>query len=252
MAAALAVTLGAVSTQALAITIVAPTIQSNVVVFDGSPKAGGTIQTGLGTGTNGSDVWGSTLSFGDFNVTAGSTANKNLAGNGFNTGQVTMSSSMGVYQDLSPGNGGLGAFTTGGSGDTDNLDPNLNNFRQDEVLFFNFDSDVILDTVWFNGNHSELTYTEAGRNDTMFNIFASTNGVNYTSMIGGQKVPTSRDFLDVNLSQSFQFFAVAASGWGSAPGGYVEAIGYTAVAEPGTLALFGLGLIGLATVRRRA
>lgn len=244
------------------LTIAASGANASVIIFDGN-KGGtaksGTVETGVGSGTNGGgDSWGQTLSFNDFAVTTG-TSNHNIAASNFNTANVTYTSTTkGVYQDISPEHGGLGAFTLGGAEDTDNLDSNLGSgVARDEILFFNFDMDVILDTVWFNGSHTENTDFIDGNGqagDTKFNIFTSVNGIDYASIFPSntQQSPYPNDWINTSLTSGYQFYAIAATGYEPAGGGYVEAIEYTAVSAPQNIALFGLGLIGLGLSRRKS
>ena len=47
------------------------------------------------------------------------------------------------------------------------------------------------------------------------------------------------------------FLMFAATGYSNSLGGFVDNVSLTAVPEPGTLALFGLGLMGLVLARRQ-
>lgn len=240
-------------------------VGATTITFDTESGATTTVST-TGTSTNG-DKQGATLTFGGFTVTAGqSNATTNLAGSSFSTASTN---AIQAYQDLQPSLGGLGAVGSTSSGSanpaTDNLDPNLlTTANGDEVLFFNFDSSTILNRVNFNGGqngtHNQLvSYSSANANgdsgtytnlDTLFNIFFSTDGTHYTSAFGGQKSPTGHEYLDTSLTSGYSYYAIAASGWNTAPGGYVQSITYS-VPEPGTLALFGLGLLGLVVAGRK-
>ncbi len=248
----------------LALGLSATTAQATVISFDGSSSVGvdnvaATTETATGTAVGG-DVKGDPLTFNDFTVSAGFSTSTNLAGSSFSKSEINGSST--AYQDLAPAVGGLGAFSGQANDafktDTDNLESNLiTSSTGDEVLFFDFTADVLLDQVWFNGNHTEtVAFTDNGgfdAGDTLFNVFFSTDGTNYTSVLtGGQKSPTKQDYLMTGPTGSYRYYAVAASGWNSAPGGYVEAISYASVPEPGTLGLMGLGLVGFVIARRQA
>jgi len=204
----------------------------------------------------GSDTIGTTLNYSGFSVTAGkSTTTVNLAGQTFD--KATQTTPIEAIQDGTPNYGGLGAMDG-----TDNLEPNLlTTSTGDEVLFFNFDAGVILNTVNFNGDHTDkVAFTDNGKpdsGDSLFNIFFSDDGSSFTSVFASdmysyQKPPTDQEYLNTGVLTAHKYYAVAASGWASAPGGYVESITYSSVPEPGTLALFGLGLVGLALVGRKS
>lgn len=240
----------------------AGTANANMIIFDGNNGGvakSGSVATGSGTVTGSGDVKGDPLGFSGFSVSAGFSTSTNLAGASFNrSGEINETSV--VYQDLTPAHGGLGAFSDnaddGFKPDTDNLESNLVTASTgDEVLFFDFDYSVILDQVWFNGGHKEnVAFTDNGgfdAGDTLFNIFFSTDGDTYTSVLGGQQAPIDQEYLMTGLTSAYSMYAIAASGWNAAPGGYVEAIKYSSVPEPGTLALFGLGLAGLSLAGRK-
>ena len=231
-----------------------------MVTFDnngGGTAAGevdktGTEQTATSyAGLRNGEPFGDALGFSGFSVTAGISKNFNLASNAtFNINSKINLNSRRAYQDLSPAHGGLGAVPLNNFSD-DNLNPNVGRgYNLDEILFFDFDIATILETVFFNGPHNPLTDISGNNNDQLFNIFYSSDGILYNSVLsnGRQKRPVGGEYLSTGLKDAFQYYAVTSSGLGQSPGGYVEAIEFTSVPEPRTIGLILLGLVGLTAI----
>lgn len=62
--------------------------------------------------------------------------------------------------------------------------------------------------------------------------------------------PEADGSLSTLISESFEYWAVAVTGWNDADGAYINSIEFT-VPEPATLALLGLGLSGIFASRRK-
>lgn len=236
----------------------ATSVNATTIIFDnnngGTAKAG-TTETATAANSGNPDRWGPSLTFSDFTVSGGRSSGDNLNTGTFSKQDILM---FNVDQDLSPNHGGLGVCSENAtcSGSSDSFQSNVaGNYRNDEVLFFEFGSAVYLDTVWLNGDHLENVNgdTTINANDTrnaLFNIFFSANGSDYTNLFSNQIQPTDLEYITTGLTDSYQHFAIAASGYGT-HSSYVEAISYTQVPEPGTLALFGIALTSLIAVRRK-
>lgn len=255
----------------LSLIAIASSAQAGITVFDGNNggtgnidaalKGSANVETGTGQVNNGNEPAGDPLTFnGDvvsFDVSAGLSQTTNLAFAAFNVSDID--TSYRAYQDLNPQHGGLGAVNANDfSGD--NLRPGNGNVNKDEVLFFDFDSMVTLTKVWFNGAHQELTTVDAnnpnGGTTDYFNIFTSIDGLAYTSIFGGQQKPTNKEYLETNLTDTFRYYAIAASGWGDSNGGYVEAIEIDALSvveasSPSTVIMLGLSLFGMGALSRK-
>lgn len=242
---------------------VSTSLISKVLGFTASLVISASAHASMFTFDNTSDTevkGASAIDFGDFTVTAGYTWSLNLGNTGTFTTTGTIHDAF-VYWDTNPGNGGLGVVSNKNS--SDGLDSNFKgNARTDEILFFEFESQTMLNTVWFNGNHRDLVNSDGDgkiyeRSDALFNIYASNDGVTYTSVFDRarnghyQQAPTDRDYLSTNVSDNYTHYAVAATGWGS-HSSYVEQISYNPITEPVTLALLGLGVLALGAARRRS
>lgn len=202
----------------------------------------------------GSDEINTSFVYGDLTVTGGhSKNNKNLANANFSLNQI-------VFTDIIKDHGSTGGFGVCSespgdcSGATDSFSSNTNGTsKRDEILFFKFEELTNLESVLFNGPHTELVDHDGDdltntNSDALFNIFSSDDGMNYSSVFGGQVQPTGYDYLDV-VAGSSKLWAVAATGWGEHHS-YVAGIKASPVSAPSTLALLGLALMGLASRRK--
>ena len=245
-----------ISTASLALSLLAISFsaEANVIIFDGASTAGkagipGTAETASGTYTGNPDVWGDVLNFSDFDVRGGISVGDNLNEGLFSRGDIRMTA---VDQDKHPVNGGLGVCSEDSecAGDSDSFTSSNPDGNSDEILFFDFDNWVSLETVWFNGDHSEKVDYGNNRYDKQkFNIYYSLDGDSYTNVFANHQLPKRKDYLTLDAG-SYRFWAVAASGLGKHDG-YVEAIRYTTVPEPSIWALMGLGLLGLGFAQRK-
>jgi hypothetical protein len=249
--------------------------QATIVSFDdGDPNyiAGTPGAYGQVFQTSPYEAGGDALKFGDFKV-FGSLSRINLTNTydfEYSNPDEIKNGGVAAYQD-SGANAGLGVYTKDGYiGSDDSFQSNVGSGpAHDEVLIFKFDVDTMLQQIWFNGDHQETVATGSKKSDNaIFNIFFSEDGEYFSSIYeyddpySWARAPEDGEYLNTMDGEYLaseisdwdftgaKYWAVAATGWGD-HASYIEGIQYsTAVPEPATLALFGLGILGLGTRSR--
>jgi hypothetical protein len=225
------------------------------------------------------EAGGDALKFGDFKV-LGSLSQINLTSTPWfdylDSGDIK-NGGVAAYQD-SGANAGLGVYkktadTKNGApvGSDDSFQSNTGSGAAlDEVLIFKFKVDTFLEQIWFNGDHTETVDAGSKKSaNAVFNVFFSYDGELFDSIYEDNgaysyaRAPDDGEYLNMMDGEYLQeeisdygfngakYWAIAATGWGE-HSSYVEGIQYSsAVPEPATMLLFGLGMLGLGASSRK-
>ena len=184
----------------------------------------------------------------------------NIAGSDFNLAITGSQSNDGAYAYLDWNHAGLGVCgTVSNTGAHPNSGGNVCNPGSDdnvttgEVLSFIFDTDVIIDRIWFNNTHDDdgeiraPEYLMIGGSQVQVpgNGYATGNSYNNNPNLQA----SAGNFLGSYGATAGTAFTI---GFGNEQF-YVSGMEVRAVKvpEPSTLALFGIGLIGMGVARRR-
>jgi len=192
-------------------------------------------------------------------ASAASFANANLLTNGDFEANVGLSgSNWGIYQSIDGWNkfDGPGieiqrnTIIAAQSGNQYvELDSNYNSSMYQEISGLNVGGEYEL-SFWYHAR------TNNGYNDNGINVYWGEYLPGDVALsIDGLKQVNTPGWIEQTVklvaSAETMFLMFAATGYSNSLGGFIDNVSLTAVPEPGTLALFGLGLMGLVLARRQ-